>query len=139
MLSDCVDGLFLPTRSALFNLSGSLNWTFFNPTLSKNIFENAKIRVKIMYEKNKPRICAVYFILVEMVGVEPTSENSFPQLSTSVADSLRFPRRNAARQAFRFGSPVVCDGLQGVVPVHIYRSWRSRPGRGTPGGTLAAN
>ena len=33
MLSDCVDGLFLPARSALFHLSGSLNGTFLCPAV----------------------------------------------------------------------------------------------------------
>ncbi len=55
-------------------------------------------------------------MLVEMAVIETASENTFPQISTSIAVSLIFPSRNAARQAFRFGSPVLCDGLQGAHP-----------------------
>ena len=51
--------------------------------------------------------------LVEMVGVEPTSENLFPKLSTSVVYLLRFPLVNADKQAFTVGSPLDRDRLQG--------------------------
>lgn len=65
--------------------------------------------------------CSDVCVMVEMAVIETASENTFPQISTSVAVHFRFPLRNATRQAFRFGSPVLCDGLQGSVPVHIYR------------------
>lgn len=65
--------------------------------------------------------CSAFRRLVEMAGVEPASENSFPQLSTSVAVRLEFPCQTVGRQTVCFGSPVLCDGLQSGVPVHIYR------------------
>jgi len=36
---------------------------------------------------------------VEMMGVEPMSENLFPKLSTSVVYLLKFPRKDADKQA----------------------------------------
>ena len=43
-------------------------------------------------------------LLVEMVGVEPTSENRSTQLSTGVFSLLRFPRVPAGQQADTVGS-----------------------------------
>jgi len=71
--------------------------------------------------QQKAPLTDAFCVMVEMAVIETASENTFPQISTSVAVHFRFPLRNAARQAFRFGSPVLCDGLQGSVPVHIYR------------------
>ena len=50
--------------------------------------------------RNHRRLAIVsdYLLLVEMAGVEPASENSFSQLSTSVADFLRFPANHVSRQ-----------------------------------------
>ena len=42
--------------------------------------------------------------MVEARGVEPLSENRSAELSPSAADFLRFPSRNAKRQALRYGS-----------------------------------
>ena len=44
-----------------------------------------------------------YFGLVEPAVIETASENPSSQLSTSVVYLLGFPRRNADKQAFRFG------------------------------------
>ena len=51
--------------------------------------------------------------MVEMVGVEPTSENLFPKLSTSVVYLLEFPWENADKQALTLGSPLIRDKVQG--------------------------
>ena len=51
--------------------------------------------------------------LVEMMGVEPMSENLFPKLSTSVVYLLRFPWGNADKQALTLGSPLDRDKVQG--------------------------
>ena len=51
--------------------------------------------------------------LVEMMGVEPMSENLFPKLSTSVVYLLNFPQENADKQALTLGSPLVRDKVQG--------------------------
>lgn len=42
-------------------------------------------------------------ILVEMAVIETASENQFPRISTSVVYLLRFPSRNADKQAFLYG------------------------------------
>jgi hypothetical protein len=42
--------------------------------------------------------------MVEMTRIELVSEGCSPELSTSVADILTFPHRDASRQASRFGS-----------------------------------
>ena len=44
------------------------------------------------------------FLLVEMAGVEPASEDQLPRLSTSVAGLLKFPQCSAERQALHLGS-----------------------------------
>ena len=53
------------------------------------------------------------FFLVEMMGVEPMSENLFPKLSTSVVYLLKFPWENADKQALTLGSPLIRDKVQG--------------------------
>ncbi len=42
-------------------------------------------------------------ILVEMAVIETASENQFPRISTSVVYLLRFPSRNADKQASLYG------------------------------------
>ena len=42
-------------------------------------------------------------VLVEMAVIETASENQFPRISTSVVYLLRFPSRNADKQAFLYG------------------------------------
>ena len=51
--------------------------------------------------------------LVEMMGVEPMSENLFPKLSTSVVYLLKFPWENADKQALTLSSPLIRDKVQG--------------------------
>ena len=51
--------------------------------------------------------------LVEMMGVEPMSENLFPKLSTSVVYLLKFPWENAGKQALTLSSPLIRDKVQG--------------------------
>ena len=51
--------------------------------------------------------------MVEMMGVEPMSENRFPKPSTSVVYLLSFPWRSADKQAFLLGSPLIRDKVQG--------------------------
>lgn len=71
--------------------------------------------------KNKnPDKKSEFLFLVEMARVELASENLFLKLSTSVVYLLKFPIKKAERQASFIGSPALCDGLQGGVPVHIY-------------------
>ena len=72
-------------------------------------------------------------ILVEMMGVEPMSENLFPKLSTSVVYLLSFPQINADKQALILGSPLNRDRLQDSHLFTCTTKWRSYPGRGTPG------
>ena len=71
--------------------------------------------------------------MVEMVGVEPTSENLFPKLSTSVVYLLKFPLKTADKQALIFGSPLSRDKLQDSHLFTCTANRRSYPGRGTPG------
>jgi len=52
-------------------------------------------------------------ILVEMAGIEPASENQSLQASPGAVGLFRFPHRNAARQAFRFGIPWYNPALRG--------------------------
>ena len=73
------------------------------------------------------------FFMVEMAVIETASEKGSPQLSTGVACLLRFPRRSAARQAHRFGSSVVHDGLRSTHPCTFTANRRLVPGRSTPG------
>ena len=73
------------------------------------------------------------FFMVEMAVIETASEKGSPQLSTGVACLLRFPRRSAARQAHRFGSSVVHDGLRSAHPCTFTANRRLVPGRSTPG------
>ena len=56
------------------------------------------------------------FFMVEMAVIETASEISSSQISTSVSVYLKFPRHIARRRSMRFGSPAVCDGLQGGYP-----------------------
>ena len=42
-------------------------------------------------------------VMVEMAVIETASENQFPRISTSVVYLLRFPSRNADKQAFLYG------------------------------------
>ncbi len=46
-----------------------------------------------------------HFLLVEMAGIEPASENPFIQVSPSAVSLLKFPHQIADRQAKRLGSP----------------------------------
>ncbi len=71
--------------------------------------------------------------MVEMAVIETASEKGSPQLSTGVACLLRFPRRSAVRQAHRFGSSVVHDGLRSAHPCTFTANRRLVPGRSTPG------
>lgn len=71
--------------------------------------------------------------MVEMAVIETASEKGSPQLSTGVACLLRFPRRSAVRQAHRFGSSVVHDGLRSTHPCTFTANRRLVPGRSTPG------
>ena len=73
------------------------------------------------------------FFMVEMAVIETASEKGSPQLSTGVACLLRFPRRSAVRQAHRFGSSVVHDGLRSTHPCTFTANRRLVPGRSTPG------
>ena len=52
-------------------------------------------------------------VMVEMMGVEPMSENLSPKPSTSVVYLLNFPRKNAGKQALILGSPLSRDKVQG--------------------------
>lgn len=59
----------------------------------------------------------IYFNLtfvVEMVGVEPASESSSAQLSTSVSGLLGFPSAPAVRQADAYGSLQVMTGEEAI-------------------------
>lgn len=51
-------------------------------------------------EKSTPKRA---FFMVEMAVIETASENPFPQISTSVVYLLRFPSKNAGKQAFSYG------------------------------------
>ena len=42
-------------------------------------------------------------VMVEMAVIETASENQFPRISTSVVYLLRFPSRNADKQASLYG------------------------------------
>ena len=81
-------------------------------------------------EKSTPKRA---FFMVEMAVIETASEKGSPQLSTGVACLLRFPRRSAVRQAHRFGSSVVHDGLRSTHPCTFTANRRLVPGRSTPG------
>ena len=60
--------------------------------------------------------------MVEMVGIEPTSEKGSPRLSTSVAFGLRFPRPGAQKLAPGFGSLFGHGRAKGGAPAHVHRS-----------------
>ena len=69
--------------------------------------------------------------LVEMMGVEPMSENLFPKLSTSVVYLLKFPWENAGKQALTLGSPLIRDKVQGSPLFTCTAKRRSYLSRGT--------
>lgn len=54
------------------------------------------------------------FVLVEMRGIEPLSENHLPWLSTSVAAELIFPLHSARQQALRIGSLKFMTGYKAL-------------------------
>ena len=62
------------------------------------------LRLKTPFRQKKKDAQGVLFLLVEMAGVEPASEDQLPGLSTSVAGLLRFPQCSAERQALHLGS-----------------------------------
>lgn len=45
----------------------------------------------------------IYYILVEMTGIEPVSEKRLQRLSSSVVIVLKFPQLIAQRQAINLG------------------------------------
>ena len=60
--------------------------------------------------------------LVEMMGIEPMSENLLTQPSSWTVYLLEFPLTNADRQAFDQGSPFVHDRFKSEPPMHVHRS-----------------
>lgn len=73
------------------------------------------------------------FSVVEMAVIETASESPFPKISTSVACSLRFPSKHAARRACSYGSPVIHDGIRDSAPCTFTANRRLYPVRGAPG------
>ena len=101
----------------------------FVPLYAAGIFHSFK---RNEFHWKKHLLLQVLF-LVEMAIIETASEKGSPQLSTGVACLLRFPRRSAVRQAHRFGSSVVHDGLRSAHPCTFTANRRLVPGRSTPG------
>ncbi len=62
------------------------------------------------------------FLLVEMMGIEPMSENLLTQPSSWTVCCLEFPLGSANRHAFPQGSPFVHDRLKCEPPMHVHRS-----------------
>ena len=61
--------------------------------------------MKKKHTNPNPFLSSDLCVLVEMAGIEPASENQSLQASPGAVGLFRFPHRNAARQAFRFGIP----------------------------------
>ena len=116
-------------------------WNKICPNLCERIFHIYKVNIsqqsyftcpkgQVSLKKPLPK---KWLFLVEMMGVEPMSENLFPKLSTSVVYLLKFPWRSADKQAFLLGSPLNRDKVQGSPLFTCTTKWRSYPSRGTLG------
>lgn len=64
--------------------------------------------------------------LVEMMGIEPMSENPLTQLSPWSVCYLYFPIGGANKHAPRQSSPFLHDRLKGEKPMHVHRSFDAR-------------
>ena len=62
------------------------------------------------------------FLLVEMRGIEPLSENPSTQLSSWTVCYLEFPSGSANRHAIPSGSPFMHDRLKCEQPMHVHHS-----------------
>ena len=61
------------------------------------------------------------FYLVEMMGIEPMSENPLTQLSPWAVCYLEFPVSGANKHAPRLGSPFLHDRFKSEQPMHVHR------------------
>ena len=75
------------------------------------------------YQKaEKGSVGSLFCFLVEMMGVEPMSENLLTQPSSWTVCFLEFPLRRVNRHTRRQGSPFVHDRLKSEPPMHVHRS-----------------
>ena len=66
---------------------------------------------------------ALLFPLVEMMGIEPMSENPLTKLSPWAVCFLDFPIGGVSRHTPSLGSPFVLDRFKGERPMHVHRSF----------------
>ena len=59
------------------------------------------------------------FLLVEVRGVEPLSENLLPRLSTSVVYLFNSRNLSADKQAIKFGNPLYTHSI-GARAMHVH-------------------
>ena len=79
--------------------------------------------------------------MVEMMGIEPMSENPLTQLSPWAVCYLEFPVGGANKHAPRQSSPFVLDRLKSERPMQVHRSFDAQSSvavvRGGTGGPQA--
>ncbi len=73
--------------------------------------------------KEKGAHKALLFPLVEMMGIEPMSENPLIKPSPWAVCYLEFPVKSANRHAPYPGSPFVLDRLKSEPPMQVHRSF----------------
>lgn len=111
-------------------LSASGSPSFYFPYFATRTAVNSALRnsfdrctaISAIFTKKEAHPYGWVFFLVEMVGIEPTSEKASPRLSTSVAFRLGFPPPGAEKQAPGFGSLLSRGRAKGGAPAHVHRS-----------------
>ena len=90
------------------------------PCSARTIFFRMSASVQQLHQKEKTADSGLFF-LVEMMGIEPMSENPLTQLSPWAVCYLDFPVGGANKHAPRQSSPFVHDRFKGERPMHVHR------------------
>ena len=94
--------------------------------ISKRGFEirvgSTPVTTRLHQTEQAHRFAARLFCLVEMMGIEPMSENPLTKPSSWTVCYLEFPSRSTNRHVLRSGSPFVLDRLKGEPPMQVHCS-----------------
>ena len=78
---------------------------------------------KIFYQKGAGSLLATCSFLVEMMGIEPMSENPLIRLSSQAVCSLAFPLESESRHSHSRSSPFVPGRLKSERPTQVHHSF----------------